>query len=146
MKYPAVVVMLMMLALAGCEKLEFQKADGNPLAWDSLRGQWVLVNYWAEWCKPCREEIPELNDVDALDQVTVVGVNFDGIQGQSLTDLGRKMGIHYTLLQEDPGPALDWTLPVALPATFVVKPDGTLLEARFGAQTRQDIMDLINGQ
>ncbi len=146
MKYPAMIVMLMVLALAGCEKIEFQKAGGDSLDWDGLRGQWVLVNYWAEWCAPCRAEIPELNALDGLDKVTVVGVNYDGVQGQSLRDLGQKMGITYTLLQEDPGPTFDWTLPVALPATFVVKPDGDLLQARFGAQRQQDIMDLINSQ
>lgn len=146
MKYPAAIAMLMMLALAGCEKIQFQKAGGDSLDWDSLRGQWVLVNYWAEWCKPCIEEIPELNALDGLANVTVVGVNYDGVQGQALRDLGRKMGISYILLQEDPGPAFDWTLPVALPATFVVKPDGELLQARFGAQTQQDITDLISHQ
>lgn len=146
MKYPAAIVMLMVLVLAGCEKIRFQKADGETLDWDSLRGQWVLVNYWAEWCKPCLEEIPELNALDGLDNVTVVGVNYDGVQGQALRYLGRKMGITYTLLQEDPGPAFDWTLPVALPATFVVRPDGDLLQARFGAQTKQDITDLISHQ
>lgn len=46
-----------LLALAGCAREE------EPTkAADTLRqpGQWLLVNYWAEWCKPCLEEIPEL--------------------------------------------------------------------------------------
>lgn len=133
------------LALVGCQKIELDRADAPPLAWDSLRGQWVLVNYWAEWCKPCLEEIPELNEIDKAPDITVLGVNFDGVSGEDLTRLGEQMGIEFTLLATDPGPAFGWKLPVALPATFIVNPQGELVEARFGPQTEDDIRALIGG-
>ncbi|AFP30362.1 TlpA family protein disulfide reductase [Marinobacter sp. BSs20148] len=47
-----------MVALAGCSKIELDRNEGAPLVWSDLRGQWVLVNYWAEWCKPCLKEFP----------------------------------------------------------------------------------------
>lgn len=146
MKYPALMVLALALGLAGCDSTQFQKADGQNLAWDSLRGEWVLVNYWAEWCKPCLEEIPELNALDREDDISVLGVNFDGIQGQELVELGDRMGIDFTMLAEDPGPQFGWKLPVALPATFVVKPDGELLEARFGPQTEEQLKELIRSR
>lgn len=131
--------------LAGCQKVELERAEGQKLAWDTLRGQWVLVNYWAEWCKPCLEEIPELNELDKAPDITVLGVNFDAVKGDALVDLGKRMGIEFTMLAEDPGPEFDWKLPVALPATFIVNPDGNLLEARFGPQTEEEIRALIGG-
>lgn len=131
--------------LAGCEKLEFGQARGEPLDWDGLRGQWVLVNYWAEWCKPCLEEIPELNELDASDRITVLGVNFDGIRGQELVDLGNTMGIEFAMLTDDPGVAFGWKTPVALPATFVVDPEGNLYETRFGPQTEEELRELTGG-
>ena len=85
----------------------------------------------------------ELNELDANADIAVLGVNFDGIQGQDLINLGEKMGIEFTMLAEDPGPEFGWKLPVALPATFVVKPDGELLEARFGPQTEEQLRELI---
>lgn len=142
MKYPAVLAAVLLM-LTGCEQVEFEKAGGQSLEWESLRGDWVFVNYWAEWCKPCLEEIPELNVLDKVDDVTVLGVNFDGIQGRDLVDLGDRMGIEFTMLAEDPGPTFDWKLPVALPATFVIKPDGELLEARFGPQTHDELTELM---
>nr|WP_284048152.1 TlpA disulfide reductase family protein [Marinobacter sp. ATCH36] len=129
--------------LAGCQNHEFEKPDGTVLQWESLRGHWVLVNYWAEWCKPCLEEIPELNDLDRSPTIVVLGVNFDDVQGQDLVDLGRKMGIEYGMLAEDPGPKFGWKTPVGLPATFVVNPEGELVETRFGPQTEEDIQELI---
>lgn len=143
MKYPRIMLAALILALAGCEKIEFEQASGEALDWDSLRGQWVLVNYWAEWCKPCLEEIPELNVLDDNPDITVLGVNFDGIRGPELVNLGAKMDIRFGMLAEDPGPAFGWKLPVALPATFVVNPEGELLEARFGPQTEEDLLGLI---
>lgn len=153
MQYPAkmrhsiglygIGIILALLALAGCQNQEFEKPDGTTLEWESLRGHWVLVNYWAEWCKPCLEEIPELNNIDRSSAVVVLGVNFDDVQGQELIDLGRKMGIEYTMLAEDPGPEFGWKAPVGLPATFVVDPEGELVETRFGPQTEKDIEELI---
>ena len=38
-------------------------ADGGSLRFAERTGQWLVINYWAEWCAPCREEIPELNEL-----------------------------------------------------------------------------------
>jgi thiol-disulfide isomerase/thioredoxin len=135
--------MLMLLSASGCEKIELERADGTLANWDKYRGQWVLVNYWAEWCKPCLEEIPELNELDKAPDIAVLGVNFDGVTGAPLVELGERMGIEFTMLAADPGPGFGWQVPMALPATFVVDPEGTLIEARFGPQTEEDIRALI---
>lgn len=155
MQYPArsrcrtlfspLVVVISLLTLSGCGKVAFEQAQGEPVDWDSLRGQWVLVNYWAEWCKPCLEEIPELNKLDRSSRITVLGVNFDGIKGQALVDLGETMGIRYTMLAEDPGPEFGWKTPVGLPATFVVNPEGELRETRFGPVTEAEVIELTGG-
>ncbi|WP_286715279.1 TlpA disulfide reductase family protein [Marinobacter sp. tcs-11] len=137
------VLMLMLLSASGCEKIELERADGTQAKWDKYRGQWVLVNYWAEWCKPCLEEIPELNALDKAPDIAVLGVNFDGVTGAPLVELGERMGIEFTMLAADPGPGFGWQVPMALPATFVVDPEGTLIEARFGPQTEEDIRALI---
>lgn len=155
-KYPVVVLVMLGLVfgVAGCSDSssssgadtaspEFATAGGESLSWSSLRGQWVLVNYWAEWCKPCLEEIPELGRVDHLDDVTVLAVNFDGVTGDELAALGERMGIGFTMLAEDPAPALGWDVPGGLPATFVVAPDGTLKDTLMGAQTEADLMAAI---
>ena len=140
----ALTSLLVLLLLSACQNQEFERANGSTLEWESLRGHWVLVNYWAEWCKPCLEEIPELNDIDRSSSVVVLGVNFDGVTGQPLVDLGTRMGIQYDMLAQDPGLALGWDTPVGLPATFVVDPEGQLKETRFGPQTEVDLIALIN--
>jgi thiol-disulfide isomerase/thioredoxin len=155
-KYPVVWILAAALTgvLAGCsdpespsgagsDSLVLATATGESIEWASLRGDWVLVNYWAEWCKPCLEEIPELNDVDAHEGVTVLAVNFDGVSGQELVDLGERMGIGFTMLADNPAPALGWDMPQGLPATFVIAPDGELRDTLMGAQTEADLMALM---
>ena len=155
-KYPVVVVILLGLTglLTGCDDSPsssgddrgdsaFTTATGESLEWDSLRGDWVLVNYWAEWCKPCLEEIPELNRVDELEGVTVLAVNYDGVSGAELVELGERMGIGFTMLADNPAPDLGWEVPGGLPATFLVGPDGELKDTLMGAQTEDELMARI---
>lgn len=137
------LLLLPVMLVTACSQTELPTSRGETLGWEELRGQWVLVNYWAEWCKPCREEIPELNALDKLSNVTVLGVNFDEVEGAALSELGEAMGIEYTMLASDPGPGFGWQLPVALPATFIVDPEGALHEARFGPQTEAQLRELI---
>ena len=48
----------------------------------------VLINYWVDWCSPCREEVPELNQLNGSDDgFTVLGVNYDYLQGGELQRL-----------------------------------------------------------
>lgn len=132
-----------MVALAGCSKIELERNEGAPLVWSELRGQWVLVNYWAEWCKPCLKEIPELNALSQNPAITVLGVNFDGIVDAELRQLGERMGIGFDLLNQDPGPQFGWQTPIALPATLVINPQGELQQVLFGEQTQASIRAAI---
>ena len=47
-------------------------------------GRWRVINYWAIWCAPCREEIPELNALDDRTDLMVFAVNYDGQNGEAL--------------------------------------------------------------
>ncbi len=64
-----------------------------------------MLNYWAEWCGPCRTEIPELNVLAEQlkgKKIGVFGVNFDNVQGEELKSASEKLGIAFTVLAQDP--------------------------------------------
>jgi thiol-disulfide isomerase/thioredoxin len=88
-------------------------------------GHWVIVNYWAEWCKPCIKEIPELNHL-ARDhpEIRVLGVNFDGATGEDLDRQVAALGIDFPVLPQDPAAELGTPRPVVLPTTLVLNPAG----------------------
>ncbi|MAL98893.1 MAG: redoxin [Alteromonadaceae bacterium] len=138
----ALLALILLLSACGKDK-PVSLASGDTLDWADLEGQWLAVNYWAEWCKPCYEEIPELNALDRDPAVTVLGVNYDALEGDELNAVIRKMGINFPNLIHSPAPRFGWNHPVGLPATFLVNPAGEVVEARFGPQTRNELLTVI---
>jgi thiol-disulfide isomerase/thioredoxin len=124
-------------ALVACSR---QEAPAAQRGLGALQGQWVLVNYWAQWCKPCIEEIPELNVLDRKhDNVTVLGVNYDGATGEELDRQTRELGVEFNSLERDPAAELGVARPVVLPSTFVIDPGGQLVTTLVGPQTLESL-------
>lgn len=126
---------LMMLGCGGASEPQVRLADGTATQFSHWEGRWVLINYWAEWCAPCREEIPELNRLHGernRSGIIVLGVNYDGLRGEGLVDLIGAMGIRFPVLLDDPRERWDQMLPSVLPSTLLIAPDGTLHDVLVG--------------
>ena len=137
MKY--LIIFPVLLSLLACGQ---QQSAAPPPALENLRGQWVVINYWAQWCKPCIEEIPQLNALDRdYAQVTVLGVNYDGASGEELEQQRRQLGVTFASLQVDPAEQLGRSRPVVLPTTFIVTPDGTVAAELVGPQTLDSLVE-----
>lgn len=128
------------VGLAACDGSPSNEQRG-PLSLDQLGGHTVFVNYWAEWCQPCREEIPELNEFQQRhsDRVRVVGVNFDQLKGDTLAAQVKGLGIDFPNLDIDPRAALGVPVPVGLPETFVIDSGGKLVSILRGPQTMETL-------
>ena len=127
----AVISSLLAALLMGCEK----QTSALP-----AQGHWRVVNYWAIWCGPCREEIPELNRLHDGTDLVVFAVNYDGKQGEALTSQAAAMGIDFTILTHDPGPDLGVERPNVLPTTLLVNPDGRVTDTLVGPQTEESLL------
>ncbi len=106
------------------------------------QGQWLFVNYWAIWCAPCREEIPELNEFAAehADKVIVYGVNYDNVSGEDLLVQATELAIEFPLLATDPASQLEYARPTVLPTTIVINPEGEVWARLLGPQTVDDLV------
>ena len=131
----------MRLALTLISSLLLSGCSSEPIG--VVPSQWSVVNYWAIWCKPCREEIPELNQLNQIENVVVLGVNFDGKVGEALVSDADALGITFDLI-DDPAPSYNITRPSALPTTLVLSPEGTLVATLVGPQTREAIIASID--
>lgn len=131
--------MTRLLLLSLCLLVASCARNDDPVAQHA--GRWLLVNYWAQWCKPCREEIPHLNAFAARHQTTisVAGVNFDGISGEALQKQASALGIAFELMEVDPAQLGHWPRPEVLPTTQLVDPQGRLVLTLTGPQTEESL-------
>jgi cytochrome c biogenesis protein CcmG/thiol:disulfide interchange protein DsbE len=147
----ATVVLLACLCLAGCGGAGDggARADGAPEPLgarplvardrsqfqrdlDGLRGRVVVVNFWASWCVPCREEMPALEQVsrgyaEAGKPVTVIGVDASDVRSAAAKFI-TEVGVTYPTVYDQQGlrggVAASWSV-TALPQTWFVARDGS---------------------
>ena len=115
---------------------------GSRVALDDLRGQPVVLNFWASWCVPCRREMPLLASAHRRvgDDVVFVGVNHQDSRSAAL-DLVAETGVAYTSgFDPDGGVARSYGL-FGLPTTVFISPQGQIVEQHTGELS----MDQLRG-
>ncbi len=143
-RFASVLGALFCLLLAGCAEDWGPDQHGAEVSAQQLDGQWLLINYWAEWCGPCRVEIPELNALDeAHDDITVLGVNFDGLQGEELAAASKDLDVRFRVLSIDPAERLDLPRSAVLPVTYIVDASGKVREQLVGEQTAEGLLERL---
>ena len=108
---------------------------GDSLRLADLRGQIVVLNFWATWCAPCVEEIPELIDLhDELNPhgLTVLGVSLDEEGPDLIKPFTDRFGITYPILLDDGAVAEAYGGVWALPTTYVIDPEGQIMQRVIG--------------
>ena len=103
----------------------------------------LLLNYWADWCLPCKEEIPELNELhrEAKEHgLAVFGVSFDELVGGALEEQVEKMEIEFPVVIEDPRQMFGYGEPEVLPMTVLIDSDGSVSKILIGPQTLDGIL------
>ena len=103
---------------------------GTKVSLDSLRGRTVVVNFWASWCPPCKDETPILNAVAERYRrqgrnVVVLGVDVQDLREKAL-DFARTTGVAYPLLRDGTDGAMRAFQVPRLPESFVVDPSGRI--------------------
>lgn len=109
---------------------------GSPVSLRSLRGRPVLLNVWATWCHPCREEMPDLERLHrerGAAGLQVVGVSIDERgQEQAISEFLRHFGVTYAIWL-DPEDRVSPTFAlIGVPGTFLFDREGILRWSRMG--------------
>jgi thiol-disulfide isomerase/thioredoxin len=106
---------------------ELANLDGGNLALADLRGQWVIVNFWATWCIPCRQEMPFLQNLSAHypDRLMVIGIN-QREDVSAVHSFVAELQIDFPILLHPDDETLLAYQVMGLPRTAVVDPQGNV--------------------
>jgi cytochrome c biogenesis protein CcmG, thiol:disulfide interchange protein DsbE len=114
---------------------ELPRLDGDGAgSIADYRGDWVLVNFWASWCDPCRTESPDLerfHERHRKDGFTVLGINQSDLSEDALAFV-EEYGLSYPQLRDGEGERAEEFGMTGLPESFLVDPDGNVAHIRRG--------------
>ncbi|MDW9842088.1 DsbE family thiol:disulfide interchange protein [Sinorhizobium meliloti WSM1022] len=122
-----------MLAMPPLEGAATPPGEPMPALDDAaVKGKLTLVNVWASWCVPCRQEHPIILELSKDPRLNVVGINYKDRNENALRFLG-ELGNPFSAIGVDPNgkAAIDWGV-YGIPESFLVAADGTILYKRAG--------------
>lgn len=115
-------------------ELKAKDVNGNELSLEAYKGKVVLLNFWATWCPPCRDEIPEMIELQKRfkDKLQIVGVSMDDSPPDEVRQFAEEMKIDYPIVMGSRTLSGEYGGVPALPTTFVVNTDGRIVQKHEG--------------
>ena len=139
------ILLLCSFALSAIE-LPYQTLNGEQKNLSDHLGKWVVINYWATWCPPCKEEIPELimfhdehKDRDAI----VLGFSMENAPHKRLAKFVDEYMINYPIIPNAKSYEQIGEVP-GLPTTYLINPKGEVVASQVGTVTAEMLESFIN--
>jgi thiol-disulfide isomerase/thioredoxin len=139
-----IIQLFCLLILISCQRNDIEIFNGSDTSLDKLNGNWIVINYWADWCAPCIKEIPELNEfAEENKELVVFTFNFDQLDEDDLKPVANRFNIKVPSLITHPRDIWGIQTPPAVPATFFINPNGELVLSLFRPQTKDELNKIL---
>jgi thiol-disulfide isomerase/thioredoxin len=138
------VTMIGLPAKASSTDFVLTDSNGRAHRLSDYRGKWLIVNFWATWCPPCLEEIPDLVALkEARKDVQVLGVAMEFQDAKQVLQFAEGMFVNYPIILGRNKDAEQVGSVPGLPTTFFFDPKGKLVKRQVGKVTRKQMDELM---
>jgi thiol-disulfide isomerase/thioredoxin len=148
--YPMWLAALLLALTASWAQADFKMTDtnGKTHSLSGYKGKWVLVNYWATWCPPCLEEIPDLIALheNKKNNLVVLGIALDYRSAKQVTEFADGLLVSYPIVLGNPKITNQIGPVQGLPTTYLFNPEGKMVAQQVGAITRESVESFLAGQ
>jgi peroxiredoxin len=152
--YKAVPILQAMKEVAPTPEINLATPDGKKLSLKDFRGKIVLLNFWASWCVPCREEMPAMEKLyqEFKDKNFVILAVAVKDRKQDAVDFAKELKITYPIALDPDAKVGQEYGAWGLPATYIIGPKGEGLARGWGPAewygngARKLIRDLVDGK
>ncbi|HEY5552065.1 MAG TPA: TlpA disulfide reductase family protein [Opitutaceae bacterium] len=120
---------------------KLKDVDGNVVSSESLAGKVVVVDFWATWCPPCREEIPgyiKMQKKHGNSGLVIIGISLDAKGPAVVKPFMEKFGMNYIVVMGDDAVADAFGGVEAIPTTFVIGRDGRIAYKKIGYEAHDE--------
>ena len=139
-----IISLFCLILIISCQKADIDLHNSKGMVSENLKGQWIMINYWADWCPPCLKEMPELvSFASANKDVQVFAFNFDQLDGEDLDYEINKFGVDIPSILTHPRDIWGIESPATLPATYFINPEGEIVQSLFRPQTQESLEDVL---
>ncbi len=151
-KLRVLLLACLLLPVLNAAAAEFTLTDtnGHVHRLSDYKGKWVLVNFWATWCPPCLEEIPDLISLYNAHKdknLMVIGLSLDAAAAKkSVLSYIKKAAISYPIVLGDYNMAARIGEVQGLPTTYIFDPTGKLVARQAGVITRSEVEKYIRSK
>jgi peroxiredoxin len=121
--------------------------DGEKMSLSSLEGKKVILNFWATWCPPCREEMPDMQKIhdEYEGEVVVAAVNLTSSEKNidSVKRFVDELGLTFPVLLDEDGKINKQFEVLSYPTSYIINEDGVITTKFAGAMTYEQMEDFI---
>lgn len=119
---------------------------GSEVQLSKLRGKKVMINFWATWCPPCRQEMPEIEKFfqEKKEDIEILAISIDGGAPKNVAEYIKKMNITFPVVLDEKDRVNERYKVMTIPTTFFLDENGVIINKYYSVMSLGVMKELIN--